>query len=369
MREKIWSRVLCVFMTIVMMLSIASCDVPTGDSDSDNGIDGLKILLNGNAEDELETDPLVTPCCFKYDNMIMFIQTEYINKIPGDSLGLYDLPQGYRYLVMYITFANGSSGDMSVSTNQFEIYADNTKCDEKYILDDNIETYVSVSSGRVGKITGFYSVPKDAEKVEIEFEKGFISEMLKFEVQEKGMFNDSDLEIIQNEIDNLDKDAETSEETEFVEKPISITDSFSDSFYHSNSQNADYKSTLAHDGDYKTSWQDGSDGDAVGETLTFKFLSNDVYKIVIVNGNRKNNSSYEKNNRLAVANLAFYNDDELVYETKMTFEDDSSVMESVLVLDAPVTCNTLVLTIDEVYAGSSFSDTGIAEVMLYANNK
>ena len=368
--RKIMSRIISVVLMVAMVFALSSCTIPELENDKrsvdDNGVSGLSILLNGHVEEERGTSPMVTPITFIYDDIMVAIQTEYINKIPNDSLGLYNLPSGYRYLVVYINFQNGSRSDMNVNTSQFQVYADNTLCDEKYILDDNIQSSATVSSGRDGKIMGFFAVPKDADKVEIEFEKGLLDETLKFEVQEKGKFTDEDSEYMEEALKKYKngtlRDPEPTPVPE--ETPVKVNSATSDSFYHS-SRGTDYTVDLTLDGNEKTSWQDGRDDDAIGDTLTYNFDAIEIYKVKIVNGNRKNNSSFSKNNRLARVTLTFLLEGEEVGSTEMSLKDDFSTNGDVLELEAAIKCDTVVITIDEVYAGSEFQDTGIAEVMFF----
>ena len=142
----------------------------------------VSIVKNDNAG-ELDPSRLVTPCTFTYDNEIgISIDATYLDSIPNDSLGLYTLPSGYRYLVVGIACTNGKKSDHYISTSDFQVYADNKLCDEKYILDDNIETSATISSGRSAQLSGFYAVPKDAKLVEIEFEPDFLSDKITIKV-------------------------------------------------------------------------------------------------------------------------------------------------------------------------------------------
>lgn len=366
--KKLFKVIISGILTATMALSVAACagDFASETQVSDNGIKGFKIILNGHVEDESPNDPLLTPCYFVYNDIAVSLQTQYMNKIPNDTLGLYNLPSDQRYLVIDFTFKNGSSSDMNVNTSQIQVYADNVLCDQKYIIDDNIISSATVSSGRIGEIVAFFSVPKDAEKVEIEYEKGLWSETLKFEVQEEGEFYDEDVDYIKEYIDNYNSE-NNPEETTLEETPINVTYATSDSFYHSNSRGIDYTADLTIDGDYKTSWQDGRDDDAIGDTLTYNFAPSDIYKVVIVNGNRKDMGSFSKNNRLASATLTFYLDGQEVSNTTMEFVDDYDQEGDILELTSPVNCDCIVITIDEVYKGSDYQDTGIAEVMFYAS--
>lgn len=148
-----------------------------------------RVISNGNSGSTGGTSAttqvqLVTPCQFSYNNVSLGIDTEYWDSIPNDTLGLYTLPNGQRYLVVGVRFRNDSNNDIFVSTMDFQVYADNRLCDEKVILNDNIETMATISSGREADIVGFYAVPNDANTVEIEYESSIFSDKVVITVGE-----------------------------------------------------------------------------------------------------------------------------------------------------------------------------------------
>lgn len=375
MKRKFIGIIMSICLFVGMLFCFTGCDMPTTDStdnmNNSERYDGLTVILNGHVGDENDNNNLVTPCYFLYDHKMAAIQTEIWEKFPNDSLGLYSLPKGYHYLVVSFTFRNGTKSDISVNVNDFQVYADNHLCEQTFVVEDNFPYSATVSAEREATVYGFFSVPKDASLVEIEYESSWFSDKLVFAVQGNGRLTDEDMEEVKAVIERLQNgmpaQVEETEPAPDPNAPVVIIEGKSDSFYHSNSANKDYSIDLTYDGNYKTSWQDGSDDDAVGETLTYKFAPSDITRVEIVNGNRKDKNSYSRNNRLAIATLTFFLDGSQVHEEIMEFEDDVSIDETVLNLESPVSCDSIVITIDEVFPGSDYSDTGIAEVMFFTN--
>ena len=158
--------------------------------------------------------------------------------------------------------------------------------------------------------------------------------------------------------------ATTKQLTEYYAIKIRSTDC--DSYYHSSKTNTDFTADFTVDGDIATCWQDGRSDEGVGDSLTYNFTKQTIYKIGIVNGNRTKTDSYSNNSRLATATLTFYDSDNEVYRTTMTFEDNADIEETTITLNNGVKCSSITITIDEVYKGARYSDTGISEVKIYS---
>lgn len=80
------------------------------------------------------------------------------------------LADGYKVVEAVFDFENITDSDQSVG--HFECYADGVKCDTFYSVDDySNPDYESISAGR--KLTDsklYFTVPKDAEVIELEYE-------------------------------------------------------------------------------------------------------------------------------------------------------------------------------------------------------
>lgn len=131
------------------------------------------------------------------------------------------------------------------------------------------------------------------------------------------------------------------------------------------SSGKEYSVDNTFDGDIYTCWQDGEEGDAIGNILEYSFNTCRIKEIEIINGNRMRSNSFNENNRLSKVTLVFYLDDVEVSRQIMRFIDNQEESESVS-LESSIECNKIAIVIDEVYNGSKYSDTGISEVMFYS---
>jgi len=124
---------------------------------------------------------------------------------------------------------------------------------------------------------------------------------------------------------------------------------------------ADYDVDMTLDGNNDTCWQDGVDGDGIGEYLSYEFDTSEVCAIEIVNGNRRTGTSYYENGRIKSAVALFFMGEELINQQELSFEDDSDVIETFSVSPS-VNCDKIIIQITDVYTGTKYQDTGVSEV-------
>lgn len=153
-------------------------------------------------------------------------------------------------------------------------------------------------------------------------------------------------------------------EVQKVEKIVEIKSSESTSHYVAKS-GKDYDIDFTCDGDLLTCWQDGEDGDGIGDELIYFFDRCSISKIEIVNGNRMREESFYQNNRLAKITINFFNDNKLVKKTIYSFSDEMIDCD-VIELEKSITCEKVVLAIEDVYSGTTYSDTGVTKVRFFA---
>lgn len=80
---------------------------------------------------------------------------------------------GYVYWEFKFKFENISNTDQTVSTMMdWECYADNSKADQTWIVDDN-GLDGKLSAGREAEGAVYFEVPKDAENIELEYDINF----------------------------------------------------------------------------------------------------------------------------------------------------------------------------------------------------
>ena len=153
---------------------------------------------------------------------------------------------------------------------------------------------------------------------------------------------------------------EVVEEPSYVEVDAEFVNAYASSYLTSSSGVA-YDIDNTFDDVPETCWQEGVRGDGIGEYLTYEFDDILLSRITVTNGNRRDETSYERNNRLATATVYFYEGDTEVYKEDIEFEDDENAI-SEFVFDEGVQCNKVVIEITDVYHGSKYKDTCVAEV-------
>lgn len=90
-------------------------------------------------------------------------------EVKDNEYGFYDLEEGLKYIATSFTFKNTGKTDAYVSIYDFDCYADNVKCEQKYITDGGDFINANLSSGREVSFTTFYAVPEHADNIELEY--------------------------------------------------------------------------------------------------------------------------------------------------------------------------------------------------------
>lgn len=86
----------------------------------------------------------------------------------------YDTPKkGMKYVMASFKFENTGDSDRYVSIYDFECYADDANCEQVYSLDDSDFGSTDLSAGRKVSFKVYYMVPKNAKKIELEYETDF----------------------------------------------------------------------------------------------------------------------------------------------------------------------------------------------------
>jgi RNA polymerase subunit RPABC4/transcription elongation factor Spt4 len=84
--------------------------------------------------------------------------------------GWYTPSNGMKYIKISFTFENTSNSDKYVSIYDFDCYADNETCQQKYGLNDDDFINTNLSTGRSKSFSTFYEVPVSASSIELEYE-------------------------------------------------------------------------------------------------------------------------------------------------------------------------------------------------------
>lgn len=116
---------------------------------------------------------------------------------------------------------------------------------------------------------------------------------------------------------------------------------------------------MTYDGDEKTSWQEGADGDGLGEVLHYTLSQEyDVRYITFKMGNWRDQNNYDVNNRPKGITVWFGDQ-----SYQVTIPDGKT--EYCLELSGDITCSEIYIRIDSVYSGSEYDDTCISEIGIY----
>lgn len=91
--------------------------------------------------------------------------TEY-----DDEYGFYTPEEGMKYIMVSFTFENIGDSDEYVSIYDFDCYADNTACEQAYLPDGSDFMNTNLSPGRNVSFNSYYTVPIDAQSIELEYE-------------------------------------------------------------------------------------------------------------------------------------------------------------------------------------------------------
>ncbi len=79
---------------------------------------------------------------------------------------------GYMYVKLYLSVENTADTDRYISSFEFNCYADGKKQEALYTSDEALEGG-ELSSGRADEGYIYFSVPKDAKDIEVEYETSF----------------------------------------------------------------------------------------------------------------------------------------------------------------------------------------------------
>ena len=124
-----------------------------------------------------------------------------------------------------------------------------------------------------------------------------------------------------------------------------------------------YYAWSAFDGLPETSWLEGRSDDGIGESITAGFgASYPIKALTLRLGNHRSQDWYIKNNRPKKLRITMGGQ---VFEAN--FSDE--MKEHVVVFSSPVWADSMNLMVEEVYSGTTYHDTAIAEVGVYTANE
>lgn len=168
--------------------------------------------------------------------------------------------------------------------------------------------------------------------------------------------------MLKNDLTEQIRSASAKVEKSYSTQEINASYAEASSSLTTNSGNT-YGPEYTIDGLGDTCWQDGQEGDGIGETLTYYFdLPVLLNKIMIVNGRTKSENKYYENNRLSEAVLYYYMDDNMVSEQTILFEDSYNTEASVFNTNGKIECNKVILEVKGVFKGTIYHDLCITDI-------
>lgn len=189
-RKKQKGKVGIIILGVVILLIIIGSLGSGGDkaeidnSNSSNSIDSEKKnddAKNAEKNDEIneneqqeaeETDEAVVlpGGNFEANGLKVTVNDAVMNyELQDNDYGFYDLDDGLVYAAVSFTFENTGDTDSYVSIYDFDCYADNSSCEQKFVSDGGDFINTNLSSGRNVSFMTFYAVPENAETIELEY--------------------------------------------------------------------------------------------------------------------------------------------------------------------------------------------------------
>ena len=104
------------------------------------------------------------------------------------------------------------------------------------------------------------------------------------------------------------------------------------------------------DGSMSTVWEENSPGGGIGEVLSYKFASPmHIGRILIVNGDTSSKENYYKKNRIAKADVKYYNGNKLVLFQKIELGDTYTKKPHHIEIDKKLDVDRIDIEVTEVH--------------------
>ena len=117
-----------------------------------------------------QTNEVTVGSTFECDGLQITIDSANTDFWGYEGKELYEYPQtGMKYIAVSFTYRNVGNSDKVASIYDFDCYADNQACEERYAFDDSDFISTTLSSGRNVSFNTYYEVPIDAQSIELEY--------------------------------------------------------------------------------------------------------------------------------------------------------------------------------------------------------
>lgn len=130
------------------------------------------------------------------------------------------------------------------------------------------------------------------------------------------------------------------------------------------SRGVSYDAANVTDQDPSTSWQEAADGSGIGEWVQLTFEETVPVSLIRLNlGSWTSSDKYQENCRPSSITLIMESGDQEIGQITQHLDD---VMDShCITFDTPIECSAIRFVIEDVYTGSKYEDTVIADIGIY----
>ena len=178
-RKKQGGKLKWIIIVIVVILLLAMLFGGGGDDEDTTTVDNTTQAENqsnagGSSEQQgksEEEDGIISVGgTFEVDGLQVSVDDANLDFADyEDELDMYTPADGTKYIAVSFTFNNSGDSDKYVSIYDFTCYADDTNCEQAYLPDGSDFMNTNLSSGRNVSFTTYYTVPEDAQSIELEY--------------------------------------------------------------------------------------------------------------------------------------------------------------------------------------------------------
>lgn len=152
---------------LVLIIAIGSCSGGNDNKETTDVSDSENKITTEQTEDT--ADKISIGQSFESNGLKITVNDASLDYQDYDnSYGMYTPDDGMKYIMVELTYENTGKSDEYVSIYDFECYADNTNYTQAYI-DDSTFMNTNLSSGRNVSFKIYFSVPQDAQDIELEY--------------------------------------------------------------------------------------------------------------------------------------------------------------------------------------------------------
>ena len=327
----------------------------------------LAQMQGGNYNVSLTTFSNTWNTLFDYTNNISAVSNQLNSLYASGGTALYDTlenslyqainQQGQKYI---LAFTDGIDNQSSITKDELISLAEYYHV-PIYIIAAMEEGYGTYEMEEIARESGgeFYSIYSMDSLYDVYYEIFQLQENLySFEYITKQSNSECGLRVVYQSKQYIGES-----ESDFIsQKPIKRerVNNYAIVNAESSSTLQDYPLSNAFDSSDNTMWIEGVRGNGIGESIFITLDEmHEVNGITIYNGNRKSSDYYEKYNRVKMIQVTFSDGSQRQFELDDNFYEPCEVN-----FINPVKTNSLKIEIMEVYEGTTYQDTCIADLSI-----